>query len=119
MSNPTSSSANEGASDASQRSRRRTLTGRVTSTKMQSTLTVLVERTYKHGKYGKYVRKNKKYHAHDEREEAQVGDQVEIVATRPYSKIKRWRLVSVTEKAPDRGIDVATAASIPTTEGEA
>jgi len=104
---------------SNERGLRRTLNGTVTSSKMANTITVQVQRTYKHPKYGKYVRKNKKYHAHDEREEAQVGDQVEIVATRPYSKIKRWRLVSVTEKAPDRGIDVATAASIPTTEGEA
>lgn len=102
-----------------QRGLRRTLTGTVTSSKMANTITVQVQRTFKHPKYGKYVRKNKKYHAHDEREEAQVGDTVLIVATRPYSKIKRWRLVEITEKAPDRGIDVATAAEVPTEEAEA
>jgi len=96
-----------------QRGLRRTLNGTVTSTKMANTITVQVQRTYKHPKYGKYVRKNKKYHAHDEREEARDGDAVEIVATRPYSKIKRWRLVRVTEKARDRGVDVATAAAAP------
>lgn len=99
-----------------ERGLRRTLTGLVTSSKMANTITVQVQRTYKHPKYGKYVRKNKKYHAHDEGEVGRVGDKVEIVATRPYSKIKRWRLLNVLEKAPDRGIDVATAASIPGTE---
>ena len=95
-----------------ERGLRRTLQGTVTSTKMANTITVQVQRTYKHPKYGKYVRKNKKYHAHDEREEAHDGDEVEIVATRPYSKIKRWRLVRIVEKARDRGIDVASASSV-------
>jgi small subunit ribosomal protein S17 len=99
-----------------ERGLRRTLTGIVTSSKMANTITVQVQRTYKHPKYGKYMRKNKKYHAHDEAEVGSVGDKVEIVATRPYSKIKRWRLLSVLEKAPERGVDVATAASIPSTE---
>jgi small subunit ribosomal protein S17 len=93
------------------RGHRRVLQGTVTSTKMKDTITVLVERTYKHQKYGKYVRKNKRYHAHDPREEAAVGDRVEIMATRPISRLKRWRLVRITEAAPERGIEVSAAAS--------
>ena len=66
---------------------------------MQKTITVVVERTYKHEKYKKYVRKRKKYHAHDEKGEAKRGDRVEIMACRPMSRIKRWLLVRVIEKA--------------------
>jgi small subunit ribosomal protein S17 len=82
------------------RTRRRTLEGVVTSDKMDKTITVVVERTFKHAKYKKYVRKAKKYHAHDEQGEAKVGDRVEIAESRPMSKLKRWRLVRVVEKAP-------------------
>jgi small subunit ribosomal protein S17 len=82
-----------------ERNNRRTLEGLVTSDKMAKTITVVVERTYKHEKYKKYVRKRKKYHAHDESGEAKRGDRVEIVACRPMSRIKRWLLVRVIEKA--------------------
>jgi len=85
---------------------RRTLIGRVTSTKMKSTITVLVERTFRHPKYGKYVRKNKAYHAHDPAEQAHVGDLVEVMACRPISRLKRWRLVRVIEAAPERGAEI-------------
>ena len=81
------------------RNQRRTLEGRVTSDKMAKTITVLVERTYRHPKYKKYVRKAAKYHAHDEEGEAKVGDRVAIVACRPMSRLKRWRLVRVIERA--------------------
>ena len=97
---------------ATDRAKRRVLTGRVTSTKMKNTITVLVERTYRHPKYGKYVRKNKRYHAHDEKEQAGVGDLVEIASTRPISKLKRWRLVRIAEAAPERGIDVAAISQV-------
>ena len=80
------------------RNSRRTLEGTVTSDKMAKTITVVVERTFKHEKYKKYVRKRKKYHAHDEKGEAKRGDRVEIVACRPMSRIKRWLLVRVIEK---------------------
>lgn len=73
--------------------------GTVTSNQMAKTITVEVERTYKHAKYGKFVRKAHKYHAHDEKAEAKKGDRVEIMACRPYSKTKRWRLVRVVEKS--------------------
>jgi small subunit ribosomal protein S17 len=88
-------------------SRRRILQGRVISNKMAKTITVRVERTYKHPKYGKYVRSHKHYHAHDERGEAQLGDLVEVQSTRPLSKLKRWRLLRVVENA--RLADVAQA----------
>jgi small subunit ribosomal protein S17 len=81
--------------DTQARTRRRTVEGIVTSDKMTQTITVLVERTYKHPKYGKYIRKAKKYHAHDEEGTAKTGDLVEIVECRPMSKLKRWRLVRV------------------------
>lgn len=81
------------------RNRRRTVEGRVTSDKMAKTITVLVNRTYRHPKYGKYLRKQVKYHAHDEENVGKVGDLVEIVECRPTSRLKRWRLVRVVEAA--------------------
>lgn len=75
------------------------LQGRVVSNKCDKTITVLVE-TYKNEpKYKKRVKYSKKYTAHDEKNEAQVGDIVRIVETRPLSKTKRYRLVQITEKA--------------------
>lgn len=81
------------------RNTRRTLEGVVTSNKMAKTITVLVTRTFQHPKYKKFVRKDAKYHAHDEQGLAKEGDRVEIQACRPLSKLKRWRLVRVVEKA--------------------
>ena len=81
------------------RNARRLLQGTVTGAKCAKTISVSVERTYRHAKYGKFVRKRKKYMAHDENDEAAVGDKVEIVSTRPLSKLKRWRLVRIVEKA--------------------
>jgi len=78
---------------------RRVLQGIVDSAKGDKTITLFVERTYKHAKYGKYLRKRKKYMAHDEKNEAGVGDTVEVASTRPLSKLKRWRLVRIVEKA--------------------
>lgn len=69
--------------------RTRTLTGRVTSNKMQKTVTVLVERRVKHPVYGKYVVQSKKYHAHTE-DQFNEGDLVEIQEGRPISKTKSW-----------------------------
>ena len=93
-----STSAPDRASELD-RSVRRSLEGTVTSNAMAKTITVEVERTYKHAKYGKFVRKAKKYHAHDESGEARRGDRVEIMACRPISKTKRWRLVRIIEKS--------------------
>ncbi len=81
------------------RNLRRTITGVVTSDKMQKSITVAVERKIMHTKYGKYLKKTKKYHAHDETNDAKVGDKVKIMETRPLSKLKRWRLVDVVERA--------------------
>lgn len=77
----------------------RTLTGTVTSDKMDKTVTVLVERRVKHPLYGKYVVESKKYHAHDEANECGVGDKVEIAETRPLSKTKSWKVTHILEKA--------------------
>ena len=77
----------------------RTLTGTVTSDKMDKTVTVLVERRVKHPLYGKYVVESKKYHAHDEANECGVGDKVEIAETRPLSKTTSWKVTRILEKA--------------------
>ena len=79
---------------------RKTLIGTVKSDSMQKTITVNVERRYKHPKYGKYVLSSKRFAAHDEKGEAREGDRVEIAETRPLSKNKRWRLLRVIERAP-------------------
>jgi small subunit ribosomal protein S17 len=81
----------------------RTERGRVLSDKRQKTITVEVTRTVKHPKYGKYIHRSTKYHAHDEKNEAKRGDRVEICQTRPISKQKRWRLLRVIERAADLG----------------
>lgn len=77
----------------------RILTGRVTSDKMDKTITVAIERRVKHEMYGKYVRKTTKIKAHDEKELAGIGDLVSIEECRPISKAKAWRLVEVLEKS--------------------
>jgi small subunit ribosomal protein S17 len=77
----------------------RTLTGRVISNKMDKTVTVAVERKVAHPKYGKYVKKTTKLHVHDEKNQCQEGDVVEIQECRPLSKTKAWKLVAVVEKA--------------------
>ncbi|MDE1464736.1 30S ribosomal protein S17 [Spartinivicinus poritis] len=77
----------------------RTLSGRVVSNKMDKTVTVLLERKVKHPIYGKYVKRSTKLHAHDERNECQIGDWVTIKETRPLSKCKTFELVSIDERA--------------------
>ena len=72
--------------------------GTVTSNKMDKTITVAVERKVKHPIYGKFIKKTTRFHAHDEKNEASVGDVVRIMETRPLSKTKRWRLVEIVEK---------------------
>jgi small subunit ribosomal protein S17 len=76
-----------------------TFIGRVVSDKMNKTVTVLVERRVKHPLYGKIVMQSRKFHAHDENNEAKVGDLVEIAATRKLSKTKAFRVAAVLEKA--------------------
>ena len=76
----------------------RTLIGTVSSSKMEKTVTVLVERKVKHPLYGKYVVKSKKYHTHDELG-CNEGDKVEIAESRPMSKTKSWVVTKILEKA--------------------
>lgn len=73
--------------------------GVVVSNKMDKSISVAVERRLKHPIYGKFVKKTKKFMAHDENNECTIGDKVRIMETRPLSKNKRWRLVEVLEKA--------------------
>ena len=73
--------------------------GIVSSNKMDKTITVAVKWKEKHPIYGKFVNKTKKYHAHDENNECGIGDTVRIMETRPLSKLKRWRLIEIIEKA--------------------
>jgi small subunit ribosomal protein S17 len=75
-----------------------TLTGRVTSTKMDKTIAVSIERLVKHSSYGKYVRRTTKLLAHDEKNECQEGDTVAIAPCRPLSRRKSWTLVRVVER---------------------
>ncbi|MBE6328151.1 MAG: 30S ribosomal protein S17 [Bacteroidales bacterium] len=73
--------------------------GVVSSNKMDKTITVAIKWKEKHPIYQKFVNKTKKYHAHDEKNECNIGDVVRIMETRPLSKTKRWRLVSIVERA--------------------
>lgn len=84
---------------AMERNLRKTRVGVVTSNKMDKTVTVQVERMLRHPMYGKFVKKSKKFHAHDEVNQCTIGDTVKIMETRPLSKTKRWRLIEVLEKA--------------------
>ena len=77
----------------------RSLMGRVVSDKMDKSIVVLMERQVKHPIYGKYIKRSKKYHVHDENNECAIGDKVKVMETRPISKDKRWRLVEIVEKA--------------------
>lgn len=78
---------------------RKTLVGKVTSNKMDKTVTVAVENNVKHPLYGKILRRTYKLHAHDENNECNIGDRVRVMETRPVSKSKRWRLTHIIEKA--------------------
>ncbi|MBF0226642.1 MAG: 30S ribosomal protein S17 [Desulfobacterales bacterium] len=78
---------------------RKELVGEVVSNKMQKTIVVTVERLVKHPLYKKYIKRRKKFAAHDEKSECGIGDVVRIIECRPLSKRKRWRLKKVVEKA--------------------
>lgn len=82
-----------------ERNLRKSRVGVVSSNKMDKTISVSVERKLMHPIYGKFVKKTKKFMAHDESNACQVGDLVRIMETRPLSKRKRWRLVEIIEKA--------------------
>lgn len=78
---------------------KRTLVGKVVSDKMDKTVTVLIERHVKHPLYGKIIMRTKKYHAHDEANQAKFGDTVEIQEGRPISKTKTWSVTKVVKVA--------------------
>ncbi len=82
-----------------ERNLRKERIGSVVSDKMEKTITVSVERKIKHPMYGKFMKQSKKFAVHDEKNEANIGDTVKIMETRPLSKNKRWRLVEILERA--------------------
>ena len=88
-----------GEAETSERNARKERIGKVTSDKMQKTITVAIERKVKHPLYGKFQKKTKKLTVHDENNDCGIGDTVRVMETRPLSKNKRWRLVEIIEKA--------------------
>ena len=78
---------------------RKVRVGKVVSDKMDKTIVVAIEDNVRHPKYGKIIKRTVKIHAHDEKNECQVGDTVSVMETRPLSATKRWRLVEIVEKA--------------------
>lgn len=82
-----------------ERNLRKERIGKVVSNKMQKSITIAIDRKVKHPIYGKFMNKTTKFMAHDEKNEAGIGDTVRIAETRPLSKSKRWRLVEIIEKA--------------------
>ena len=83
----------------SERNMRKTQIGKVVSDKMDKTIVVAIEDSVRHPLYNKIVKRTVKFKAHDENNEAGIGDRVKIMETRPLSKDKRWRLVEIIEKA--------------------
>jgi small subunit ribosomal protein S17 len=81
------------------RGRRQVKVGRVVSSKMDKTVVVAVENTMTHRLYHRYLKRTSKFHAHDESNQCNVGDVVEIVSTRPLSKTKRWRVREILQRA--------------------
>ncbi|HEU5069454.1 MAG TPA: 30S ribosomal protein S17 [Verrucomicrobiae bacterium] len=83
------------------RGKRKERVGEVVSNKMTRTIVVQVLRRHPHPQFKKVISTYNKFYAHDEKQEARIGDRVRIVETRPLSKLKRWRLVEVVERAPE------------------
>ncbi len=81
------------------RGQRKVRIGVVVSDRMDKTRVVMVERLTQHPQYKKYIRRRKKYYAHDENNETRMGDVVKIMETRPLSKLKRWRIVEILRRA--------------------
>ncbi len=81
------------------RAERKVRTGKVVSDKMDKTIVVAVETFISHGLYGKRIKRTSKFKAHDENNECNIGDKVQIMETRPLSKTKRWRLTKIVERA--------------------
>jgi small subunit ribosomal protein S17 len=82
-----------------ERNLRKSRVGVVSSNKMEKSITIKVERKFRHPIYGKFIMKTKKLMAHDEKNECNIGDVVRIMETRPLSKNKSWRLVEIMERA--------------------
>lgn len=95
--------SNENNENTATEKRIRTIIGTVVSSSMEKTLVVKVERLVQHKKYRKFIRKHTKYYAHDEANEAEEGDLVEIEQRRPLSKLKRWNLKRIVRMAPRDG----------------
>jgi len=98
-SSPQVSVQDEVAEQELSRAKRRVKQGRVASNKMEKTIVVVAETRVRHPVYGKTVRKSTRFKAHDERNEANIGDVVRIAECRPLSREKRWRLVEIVERA--------------------
>ena len=99
MSEDMSENQNDTSGAAAERGRRKVRVGVVVSDKPHKTVIVKVERRIAHPMYGKGVAQTKKYYAHDEKNEYKVGDTVRITETRPLSKLKRWRVIGLVERA--------------------
>ena len=84
---------------STERPQRKVRTGKVTSDASDKTITVTVERSFRHPLYGRVIRKSKKLMVHDESNDSHLGDLVEVMETRPLSKTKRWRLTRILERA--------------------
>src|SRR5215211_5327196 len=93
----------ETADKAAERGNRRTFVGVVTSDKMNKTRRIEIGRLVKHVRYGKYIKRRTVCYAHDEANESHIGDTVEIMETRPLSKLKTWRVIRVVKKSPLAG----------------
>jgi small subunit ribosomal protein S17 len=96
-----------------ERGKRRTAIGVVTSDKMQKTRRVEIPRLVKHQRYGKYIKRRTICHVHDENNESHTGDTVEIMETRPLSKLKCWRLMRIVTKSPQAVAAEKAAAAAP------
>lgn len=86
---------------ATEETKLRTVQGRVTSNKMDKTVTIIIERLVKHALYGKYIRRSTKLHAHDADNACKEGDIVRVTECRPLSKTKNWRVVEIVARAAD------------------
>jgi small subunit ribosomal protein S17 len=82
-----------------ERKKRKTKVGWVVSNKMQRTIVVAIDRLLRHPQYNRVIKRTSKLYAHDEKNQCQIGDKVLVMETRPLSKLKRWRVVEVLEKA--------------------
>lgn len=97
--------------ETNKRNTRKVLVGIVTSDKMNKTRRVAVPRLAKHAKYGKYLHRQTVCYAHDEKNESKLGDRVEIMSSRPLSKLKRWRLVRVVSAGAEAKTEPNAAAT--------